>query len=108
MEQLIGIFSESFWYIAPIIVAITTALTEAAKKMFKVEKPWVSQVISWAIASALSVGSWGLNVISFGDPSWVGIVALCIATGLASNGFYDIPAIKAFIEALFKTSKKKA
>ena len=107
MEQLVGIFSEAFWYIAPIIVALTTALTEAAKKVFNIDKGDWAQIISWVLASALSIGAWALNFIAFGDPVWLGVVCLCIVTGLSSNGFYDIPVIKAFVEALFGTGKAK-
>lgn len=103
-----GIFSESFWYIAPIIVTLTTTIAGLINQWFKVKKSWLRQVIAWAVASAFSVAAWGFHFIYFGQPVWVGIVALCIVTGLSSNGFYDITAIRNFINKWFTIEKKTA
>lgn len=96
-----GIFSESFWYIAPILVAITTALAGLINQGFKIGKAWLKQLISWVLGAGLSVGAWALKLIAFGDPVWLGVVCLCIVVGLASNGFYDIPTIRNWINTWF-------
>ena len=101
METIIGIFSTSFWYIAPILVALTTSLAGVINQGFKIEKAWLKQLISWVIGSGLSVGAWALKVLTFGNPVWLGIVCLCVVVGLASNGFYDIPTIKNFVNSWF-------
>ena len=101
METLIGIFSESFWYIAPILVALTTAVAGLINQGFKVKPAWVKQIISWVIGSGASVGAWALKLIAFGNPVWLGVVCLCVVVGLASNGFYDIPTIKNWINTWF-------
>ena len=107
MDTIIGIFSESFWYIAPILVALTTTVAGLINQGFKVKQAWVKQIISWVIGSGFSVGAWVLKLITFGNPVWLGIVCLCVVIGLASNGFYDIPTIKNWINAslLRKLSK---
>ena len=79
MDIINGIFSEAFWWIAPILMTLTVAL-----------------------AGVLSVGAWALKLIAFGDPVWLGVVCLCVVVGLSSNGVYDIPAIKAFVDSWFK------
>ena len=96
-----GIFSESFWYIAPLIVTLTTAIAGFINQQFKVQNNTVKQVIAWALASLLSVAAWLLKFIAFGSPVWVGVVALCVVTGLSSNGFYDINVIKKFVKSWF-------
>lgn len=101
MENISGIFSTEFWYIAPILVTLTTTIAGVINQAIKINQAWIKQIISWIIASGLSVGAWALNVITFGSPIWVGIVALCVVVGLASNGFYDIPTIKNFINSWF-------
>jgi hypothetical protein len=101
METIIGIFSESFWYVAPILVAMTTALAGLINQGFKVNKAWLKQLISWLLGAGLSVGAWALKLISFGNPVWLGVVCLCGVVGLASNGFYDIPTIKNWINSWF-------
>ena len=103
-----GIFSEAFWYVAPIIITITTTLTGFLNQWFKIDQNWLKQVLSWAVASVFSVASWLLGLISFGNPTWLGVVALCIVTGLSSNGFYDINVIKSFVGKITGRSKISA
>lgn len=101
METLIGIFSESFWYVAPILVTLTTALSGLINQGFKINLGWLKQLISWIIGAGLSVAAWALGVITFGQPIWLGVVCLCVVVGLASNGFYDIPTIKNWVNSWF-------
>ena len=101
METILGIFSMEFWWIAPILVALTTGLSGVINQGLKIEKAWLKQLISWVIGSGLSVGAWALNLLSFGNPIWLGVVCLCVVVGLASNGFYDIPTIKNFVDSWF-------
>lgn len=102
MEIINGIFSESFWWVAPILVTLTVSLTGVINGLFKVSKGVWKQVISWVVGSLASVGAWALKMVEFGDPVWLGIVALCVVVGLSSNGVYDIPTIKAFVDSWFK------
>ena len=101
MEIIVGIFSTSFWYIAPILVSLTTALSGVINQGLNVNNAWVKQLISWLVGSGLSVGAWALKLLAFGNPVWLGVVCLCVVVGLASNGFYDIPTIKNFIQSWF-------
>lgn len=101
MEVILGIFSESFWYVAPILVAMTTGIAGLINQGFNIQKAWAKQLISWVLGAGLSVGAWALKVIAFGNPVWLGIVCLCVVVGLASNGFYDIPTIKNWINSWF-------
>lgn len=109
MEIINGIFSESFWWVAPILVTMTTALAGLINQGFKVPYAWLKQLISWVLGAGLSCGAWGLKLITFGDPVWLGVVSLCLVVGLASNGIYDIPTIKNWISTWFvKTDKLDA
>lgn len=101
MENIIGIFSESFWYIAPMLMTVTVALSGLINQGFKINKSWLKQLISWVIGAGLSVAAWALNLITFGDPVWLGVVALAVVVGLSSNGLYDIPTIKNWINSWF-------
>lgn len=107
MEVILGIFSMEFWWIAPILVALTTALTGVINQGFKIKQPWLKQLISWVIGAGLSVGAWALKLLTFGNPVWLGVVALCVVVGLASNGVYDIPTIKNFIDSWFTTKPQQ-
>ena len=53
-------------------------------------------------------GKWiGLKLIEFGQPVWLGVVMLAIVVGLSSNGVYDIPTIKAFVDKWFARGQLK-
>lgn len=105
MEIINGIFSEAFWYIAPILVTLTTAITglinQGITTAWADMPAWLKQLISWVIGSGAACGAWGLKLIEFGDPVWLGVVCLCAVVGLASNGIYDIPFIRGWIDTWF-------
>ena len=106
METILGIFSESFWWAAPILVALTTSLAGLINQGFKIKQGWLKQLISWVLGAGLSVGAWAIKMITFGDPVWLGVVCLCLVVGLASNGIYDIPFIKGWIDKWFVKAPK--
>lgn len=117
--DITGIFSEAFWYIAPILVTATTFLAglfnQGVVEKYVPEKhrAWLKQLVAWLIGAGLSCAAWGLKLIAFGNPVWVGVIALCVVVGLASNGVYDIPFMRNWIEKWFKpketakTTKKR-
>lgn len=101
MEIIKGIFSEAFWYIAPLLMTATVAIAGFINGAFKIVKGMWPQVVAWLVGAALSVGAWALKLIEFGDPVWLGVVCLAVVVGLSSNGIYDIPTIKAFVDKWF-------
>lgn len=106
--DITGIFSEAFWYIAPILVTMTTFIAGLINqglvdKFVPVKHHvWLKQLIAWIIGAGLSCAAWGLKVIAFGNPVWLGVICLCVVVGLASNGVYDIPFMRGWIEKWFK------
>ena len=106
--NITGIFSEAFWYIAPILVTMTTfiagLINQGLVDKFVPSKHhvWLKQLIAWIIGVGLSCAAWGLKVIAFGNPVWLGVICLCVVVGLASNGVYDIPFMRGWIEKWFK------
>lgn len=101
MEIIKGIFSESFWYIAPLLMSVTVALTGVINGLFKITKGFWPQLVSWVVGAGLSVAAYFLQLIEFGEPVWLGVVMLAVVVGLSSNGVYDIPTIKAFVDKWF-------
>ena len=106
--DITGIFSEAFWYIAPILVTMTTFIAGLInqglvdKFVPSKHRAWLKQLISWVLGAGLSCAAWGLKVIAFGNPVWLGVICLCVVVGLASNGVYDIPFMRGWIEKWFK------
>lgn len=107
MEIIKGIFSEAFWYIAPLLMALTVAIAGVINGAFKITKGMRPQVVAWIVGALLSVAAWALKLIEFGDPIWLGVVMLAIVVGLSSNGVYDIPTIKAFVDKWFERGALK-
>lgn len=106
--DITGIFSEAFWYIAPILVTMTTfiagLINQGLVEKYVPEKhrAWLKQLIAWVLGAGFSCAAWGLKVITFGNPVWLGVICLCAVVGLASNGIYDIPFMRSWIEKWFK------
>ena len=107
MEIIKGIFSESFWYIAPMLMALTVALAGFINGAFKITKGIWPQIVAWVVGSLLAVAAWALQLIQFGEPVWLGVVMLAVVVGLSSNGLYDIPTIKAFVDKWFERGALK-
>ena len=107
MIEINGIFSESFWYMAPIIASLTVTITGVINGKFGITKGIWPQVVSWVVASLLSVASWFFGFVQVGEPTWLSVVALCACVGLSSNGIYDIPVIKDFINRIFPKKQLK-
>ena len=111
--EITGIFSESFWYIAPILVALTTTFAglfnQGIVEKFVPEqhRSWLKQLVAWVFGAGLACAAWGLKFITFGEPVWVGVIALCVVVGLSSNGVYDIEFIHKWIDTCFVKKDKK-
>ena len=99
------LFTTEFWYMAPILSSITVMIAGAINGKFKIVKGIWPQVVAWAVAAVLSVGAWLLEFVHVGEPTWLAVIVLCAVVGLSSNGIYDIPTIKAFIDKLFPNRK---
>lgn len=107
MEIIKGIFSENFWYLAPLLMALTVSLAGVINGAFKITKGMWPQLVAWLVGALLSVAAWAIKLIEFGDPVWLGVVMLAVVVGLSSNGVYDIPTIKAFVDQWFSRGKLK-
>ena len=105
--NITGIFSEAFWYIVPILATMTTFIAGLINQGFinkfvpAKHHAWLKQLIAWVIGAGLSCAAWELKVIAFGNPVWLGVICLCVVVGLASNGVYDIPFMRGWIEKWF-------
>ena len=105
--DITGIFSEAFWYIVPILATMTTFIAGLINQGFinkfvpAKHHAWLKQLIAWVIGAGLSCAAWSLKVIAFGNPVWLGVICLCVVVGLASNGVYDIPFMRGWIEKWF-------
>ena len=103
--SIIGIFSESFWYMAPILMSLTVSITGVINGKFNITTGIWPQIVSWVVGALLSAGAWFFNFVSLGEPTWLSLIALMITVGLSSNGLYSIEAIKDFVNSWFSKMK---
>lgn len=101
------LFTTDFWYIAPSISAVTVFIAGLINGKFNITKGFWPQLVAWITAAVLSVAAWFFGLVHVGTPEWLAVVVLCVVTGLSSNGIYDIPTIKAFIDKLFSSTSNK-
>ena len=100
------LFTTDFWYMAPTLSAITVFITGLINGKFNITEGIWPQIVSWIVGSVLSVAAWFFQLVLVGQPTWLAVVVLCVVVGLSSNGFYDIPTIKAFIDKLVPKTPK--
>ena len=105
MNVITEIFNDAFWYMAPILVALSTTVTGVINQLFKVANNW-KQPISWFVGAGLACGSIGLGFLGEGI-QWPSYVAMSIVVGLSSNGIYDIEAIHKCIDGWFTKKSDK-
>jgi hypothetical protein len=96
------------WFVDFGAISLLTAFVAAFfNGLMKVEKKFLKQLVAWAVAIILLVVS---DLLNFGYAKEFPILLAVIhgfAAGLASNGWFDIPTLKAVldtIEGWFKPS----
>ena len=101
------LFTTDFWYMAPTLSAITVFIAGLINGKFNITEGIWPQVVAWVTGSVLSVAAWFFGLVTVGNPVWLAVIMLCVVVGLSSNGIYDIPTIKAFIDKLFSKEQKQ-
>ena len=95
------LFTDAFWYYAPILSMITVTIAGAINGKFNITEGFWPQLVAWITGAVLTVGAWFIGLVPLGEPTWLAVVCLCGVVGLSSNGIYDIPFIKNIIDQLF-------
>jgi hypothetical protein len=94
------------WFVSFGAVALLTAfLTAFLNGLFKVEKNFAKQLMAWLVAIVLVVGSDLLNFGYAKDYPTLFAVINGFAVGLASNGVFDVPALKSILGTIEKWFK---
>ena len=100
------LFTTDFWYMASSLSAVTVFIAGLINGKFNIVNGIWPQLVSWITGSVLSVGAWFFGLVAVGEPTWVAVIVLCGVVGLSSNGIYDIPTIKNFIDKVFASKKE--
>ncbi len=97
------IFNFQEWFLSFGGVAVLTAFLAAfLNGLLKITKGFLKQLVAWAVAIILLVGS---DLINFGYAKDFPILLAVLhgfAAGLAANGVFDVPFIKTVLNAIEK------
>lgn len=97
------------WFLSFGAVSLLTAfLATFVIGLLKVTSKFVKQLVAWIVAIILLVGS---DLLNFGYAAQFPILLAVIhgfGAGLASNGVFDIPVIKAVLDTIEKWFNPKA
>ena len=100
------LFTTDFWYMASSLSAVTVFIAGLINSKFNIVNGFWPQLVAWITGSVLSVAAWFFGLVAVGEPTWVAVIVLCGVVGLSSNGIYDIPTIKNFVDKLFASKKE--
>ena len=98
--NVVNFFADNFWLAATVIAGIVTPIAGFFNEKFNMKKIW-KQVTAWALSVVITAGAYIGGFVAVPNPVWLTLPLLGIVVGLASNGIYDIPTIKAWIQHLF-------
>ena len=100
MNSIVSFFSENFWATAASLGVVASMISGAIISKVNANKVW-SQVIAWLVSIGLTVGAYFLDLVTVAEPTWLTLTMTGLLVGLASNGIYDIPAVKEFMYKVF-------
>lgn len=96
--------------VIPSIIAASCVLTSVITGMFKIEKAWISHLVSWIVAVLSALLFVQCNGLTFGFGNWdYAVAAVCgVITGAASNGVYDWASVKLLMNTITMMFTPKA
>ena len=101
MNAILSFFSDNFWATCTMLSSITVVITGYINTLLKTNSIW-KQVVSWITSIVLTICGYFAGIVFLNEPVWLTIIFTGIIVGLSSNGIYDIPKIKSFINNITK------
>lgn len=96
METLVSFFNENLWLAVYLVAMLTVPITSALNIKLNVETKW-KQIVSWITSFVLTGILYFTNVFSDLGSWYIVIPVVGLISGLSSNGIYDIPTIKKYV-----------
>lgn len=85
------------------LVASVNVLSDFFKRLFKVDKKWFNELLSWAIAIAATFVAWILGKMpAIFQPEWLSILFEGILVGIAANIAYGYDWVKKILDFIFQ------
>lgn len=85
------------------LVAVVGTLTEFFKRLFRVNKRWFNELLSWVIAIGATYVAWILGAMpTFFEPEWLCVLFEGVLVGLAANYMYGYDWVKKILDFIFQ------
>ena len=85
------------------LIASVNVLSDFFKRLFKVDKKWFNELLSWVIAIAATFVAWilGKMPVIF-QPDWLSSLFEGILVGIAANITYGYDWVKKILDFVFQ------
>ena len=84
------------------LVASVNVLSDFFKRLFKVDKKWFNELLSWVIAIAATYVVWILGAMpAFFEPEWLCVLFEGVLVALAANYMYGYEWVKKILDFVF-------
>ena len=84
------------------LVASVNVLSDFFKRLFKVDKKWFNELLSWVIAIAATFVAWILGAMpTFFQPEWACVLFEGVLVGIAANITYGYDWVKKILDFIF-------
>ena len=103
------VFTEMFFYTIAVLAVVIPVLTNAINKLLNFSGGW-KQFLSFIVALFAVAITYFLNLLYYSTETLatlnqveliISISSMVLFSGFVSNGIYDIPQIKTFLNMLF-------
>lgn len=85
------------------LIAVVNTLSDFFKRLFKVDKKWFNELLSWVIAVGATFVAWILGYMpTFFQPEWACVLFEGILVGIAANIAYGYDWVKKILDFIFQ------
>ena len=85
------------------LVASVNVLSDFFKRLFKVDKKWFNELLSWVIAIGATFVAWILGAMpTFFEPEWLCVLFEGVLVGIAANLSYGYDWVKKILDFIFQ------
>lgn len=85
------------------LIAVVNTLSDFFKRLFKVDKKWFNELLSWVIAVGATFVAWILGYMpTFFQPEWACVLFEGILVGIAANITYGYDWVKKILDFVFQ------
>lgn len=85
------------------LVASVNVLSDFFKRLFKVDKKWFNELLSWVIAIAATFVAWMIGKMpTFFEPEWLCVLVEGIFVGMVANLTYGYDWVKKILDFIFQ------